>query len=90
MTANTAEQGQGGRELPPFSPDATCPKCGHDVVTVAYVGTHRSWESPQCGATINDWKYTEHLDRCCQRCHYVWAEAALAALREREGADGGR
>lgn len=75
--------------LPPFNAGATCPKCGHDQVRVAYVSEHRSWSSPSCGLT-HEAKYVEHLDRSCQRCHYTWAEAVLEAARATEpGAGGG-
>lgn len=64
--------------MEPFDPERRCPKCGHDDVTVSYVRSHRSWSDTPCGATIHDHKYVEHLDRHCQRCHYIWAEAVLA------------
>jgi transcription elongation factor Elf1 len=62
--------------LPPYNPTATCPKCGHDDVRTFYVAEHKAWSTPGCGLLSLD-KYQEHLDRCCQRCHYEWAEAVL-------------
>lgn len=63
--------------LPPYDPEAICPKCGHEEVTVAYVASHTSYSSPRCGGTHLTHKYTEHLDRHCQRCHYEWAESVI-------------
>ena len=64
--------------LPPFNASATCPKCGHGDISTGYVRSHRAWESPECSLTYPA-KHTEHLDRHCQCCHYVWAEAVLDA-----------
>jgi hypothetical protein len=60
--------------LPPFTADATCPKCGHDGVRTIYVAEHCSWSTPRCGLTSTD-KYHQHLDRRCERCQYEWPQA---------------
>lgn len=77
--------------LPPFNPEARCPKCGHDAVNVVYVKAHAGGSTPGCGATIDDFKYREHMDRACQRCHYEWGEAVLepASAARGAGPDGG-
>lgn len=59
--------------LPPFNPDATCPKCGHDVVKTMYQS--RGCRFPaDCGVR---WDGSEHHDRVCQRCHFEWAESVI-------------
>jgi hypothetical protein len=63
-------------QLPAYDPAATCPKCGGDDVRTVYVGSHGSWTSPPCGLFGPD-RYAEHLDRICQRCHFVWPEAPI-------------
>jgi hypothetical protein len=72
--------------LPPFNPDTTCPKCGHDDVLMIYVSGHRAWDSPRCGLVSTD-KYQEHMDRCCQRCHYEWPTAVIAPATEARGGE---
>jgi DNA-directed RNA polymerase subunit M/transcription elongation factor TFIIS len=63
------------RRLPPFNPDATCSKCGHDKINVhwnlrkaehVYLHGERQW-----------------LSRRCDRCGYIWDEQCL----DTEGVD---
>jgi C4-type Zn-finger protein len=56
-------------DLPPYNPDARCPKCHHDKAStrwrlqkVGYISTHNEWQ----------W-----LSRCCERCGYIWDEACV-------------
>ncbi len=77
--------------LPPFDPEVTCPKCGHDYVTVRHSnGRQRlSWGGGCSGCPQEG--CGEHLDRQCQRCGYRWAEAVIGppVRRARQGrADG--
>lgn len=53
--------------LPPFDPDAACPKCGHDRVSARY----RVWT----GAFTQ--KQREWICRQCERCGFLWDEACL-------------
>jgi hypothetical protein len=71
--------------LPPFTPDATCPKCGHDVVRTIY---HEHGRSGVCDSHGLSWRDGEHLVRVCQRCHYGWAEAVLEHAVRPAGEDG--
>jgi hypothetical protein len=73
--------------LPPYNAEATCPKCGHDVVKTSY--QPRGCSTPaHCGVR---WDGPEHHDRNCQRCHYEWAESVIAPVEQaRDGrGDGG-
>jgi len=62
-------------ELMEFDEETACPKCGHDRVVVKYckggIMIGRSCPSEMSGS------YEEHLDRTCERCGYVWAQAVL-------------
>lgn len=58
--------------LPPFKPDATCPKCGHEAVHTAYrPGGQSDWMDP-----IEHRGQERHV-RTCNRCHYKWCEAVI-------------
>lgn len=67
-------------DLPPYNPEATCPKCGHDDVHTRYEPTahHHSCQvremvtDPVCCTA-------EHMERTCRRCGYQWPEACMAA-----------
>jgi len=59
------------KKLPPYDPNAKCPKCGHDEVRTYYCKTGQPLDS--CWLKIEH----EHLHRACQRCHYKWLEACL-------------
>jgi len=53
-----------------------CPKCAHIMVTTLYVAdTHDYRCSDHRGG--GDCCTAEHFHRCCQRCHYEWAENVL-------------
>lgn len=77
--------------LPPYDPDATCPKCGHEDVSTAYIGNGHHWNCKDHGAPpatfhgSRDCCADEHLHRTCQRCHYLWREEVQAAAQA-EGA----
>lgn len=64
--------------LPPFNPEATCPKCGYDLIGVLYQRFGCSYPA-RCGVRHTG---PEHLDRVCQRCHYEWAEDVLSPAGE--------
>jgi hypothetical protein len=74
--------------LPPYAPEATCPKCGHDQSTVRYSNGRSSW-SGGCYGCPQEGR-SEHLDRRCERCCYRWAEAVIApAEQARDGREDG-
>lgn len=61
--------------LPPYDPEAKCPKCGHDVVSTVYC-TSTPYGHVQ---TLNYpgevcIEKVEHHHRRCQRCSYAWVE----------------
>jgi C4-type Zn-finger protein len=57
--------------LPPFNPEATCPKCGHDQINCRW----RVAEGPLAHkAPAPEW-----LSRYCTRCGYIWDESVLEA-----------
>lgn len=60
-----------GQTLPPYSPNATCPKCGHTEIRTIYTEADNCVEE-RC--SICD---QEHLLRSCDRCHYSWPEATI-------------
>jgi len=61
----------------PFDPTGRCPKCGHDEVRTNYQRHAHGWGcKDHCPPHPRCCRF-EHLDRCCQRCYYVWAEACL-------------
>jgi hypothetical protein len=76
--------------LPPYAPEATCPKCGHDTANTVY--SKGSWYGAvSCSYSCSERStHREHLERTCQRCHYQWAEACIAPALERaaEGTGG--
>ena len=57
--------------LPPFNPDATCAKCGHDKVNMRFA---RADSEFMRGFRGWDW-----LTRRCDRCGYHWYEQCLDA-----------
>jgi len=61
--------------LPPFNPNATCPKCGFDQVDVRFKHARPGQtialsEASRSGAL-------EWLMRHCGRCEFNWDEACL-------------
>jgi DNA-directed RNA polymerase subunit M/transcription elongation factor TFIIS len=56
--------------LPPFNPEATCPKCGHDKINCQWHDRNQRGFSPPA----HEW-----LSRRCERCGYIWDEACLNA-----------
>lgn len=57
-------------DLPPFNPDATCPKCGHDTITC-------QWRTASGPVTGHRPPADEWLSRRCDRCGYIWDEACI-------------
>ena len=57
--------------LPPYDPDAHCPKCGRTTPSVEY---HSSWSIGMTTNLVADW-----LIRRCRRCGHAWNEACLDA-----------
>jgi hypothetical protein len=73
------------RRPPPFTPDATCPKCGHGGITSQYQ-SHSTVSLSLYGPDVYDW-----LRRSCTLCGYSWYEAcrdaeALASAARASGA----
>ena len=58
-----------------YSADAACPKCRHDQIRSFYRPSMRYGHQSGCALEC---PYGEHMDRTCQRCEYIWAEACLA------------
>ncbi len=56
-------------QLRPFSPDATCRKCGHDQISVR-------WKLLPAGH-VSLYNESQWLVRTCDRCEYKWDEACL-------------
>lgn len=65
----------------PFDEAATCPKCGHADVAVRYSNGRETWHGGCSDYKCLSAGTGEHLDRCCQRCLYWWAESPLPAQR---------
>lgn len=64
-------------DLPPFDPDACCPKCGWDRVVTEHKGGHTpSLNYP--GAFFSP----EQFVRRCERCQYAWREQVPVDARE--------
>lgn len=62
-------------ELENFCEKSACPKCGHDKVAVKHC-KGCVWSGGGCPSEMSG-SYEEHLDRTCERCGYVWAQAVL-------------
>lgn len=62
------------KQLPPYNPEAKCPKCGHDRVTTYWVSLEDSdkYDEWHC-----DGNKQEHHNRTCERCRFSWAESVL-------------
>lgn len=65
--------------LPPFNPDAKCPKCGFEQITVRF-----KYAKP--GQTLSrseavDAGASEWLLRHCERCQFNWDEACVEGNR---------
>lgn len=58
--------------LPPFNPDARCPKCGGAEVRVEYFSAGQLTGDPHL-----DLYEEEIIARTCTRCGYAWPEAPL-------------
>lgn len=56
--------------LPPFNPDATCPKCGSRDISVKH-----SWLAKE-----PKWVRVECMNRICRSCGYEWEELPLDAM----------
>lgn len=63
-----------------YDPKAKCPKCGHDDIGTHYADGGYLGCLYGCPDRYRDG--TEHMDRNCRRCGYLWVEAALAAHKE--------
>jgi hypothetical protein len=61
-------------KLKPFTPEASCPKCGHQEI-------RNTWEEAVDPCGINACKAhpgkPERIVRVCQSCRYSWEEAPL-------------
>jgi hypothetical protein len=66
------------RDLPPYAPDAPCPKCGHPITGTRYCVNARPSGPGEACSPIG-YNKAEHLDRECDRCRYEWAEQVLAS-----------
>lgn len=62
----------GDVSLPPYRPDALCPKCSHEVISTFHV------EGKDCGRDGCSSCPIEQLTRTCLRCKFQWPEAVLA------------
>lgn len=60
--------------LPPYAPDATCPKCGCEEVATLFCDNPRPLQA--CWRLRLD---KDHFHRHCTRCGYEWLEACMAA-----------
>lgn len=66
-------------ELKPFDPDASCPKCGHRVVGIAYCRHPKVFSD--CDHLIHyGARIGEHMHRTCKQCGYVWFELPLDSI----------
>lgn len=66
--------------LPSYAPDAACPKCGHDVVSMKWHEVCSSGSACKVyiqAALSSRIPFPEHLDRTCSRCRYGWTEAIM-------------
>lgn len=67
--------------LPPYNPDAVCPKCGGASIHTAY---HR-WPAYACPfPTFGLVDAREHMDRTCRHCGYSWSEECLDRAGEED------
>jgi predicted nucleic-acid-binding Zn-ribbon protein len=65
-------------KLPKFNAESTCPKCGHDDVSVRYRGPIDDdvlWYDRKY-RPVGKWPEHEYLHRTCKSCAYDWPEAA--------------
>lgn len=62
--------------LPSYDPNRNCPKCGSDGVSTSHhdPATARFWKTEDHCRRVQG----EHIDRCCHRCHYRWAERVMS------------
>ena len=64
------------RNLEPFAPDASCPKCGCETVAAVW---HRKAVagSPCMNGSPDEYVTWEHMCRNCGRCGFGWPEMPL-------------
>lgn len=71
--------------LPTFNPEAKCPQCGGDDISVSYLDNN----AYSCQSTYAPRAYPDarpvchyhsgpHHHRTCRRCGFRWAEAVMA------------
>jgi hypothetical protein len=65
--------------LPPFNAAATCPKCGGTSVKACWQEAD-DYRSTYSYASKHDLIGVEFIERRCDRCYFVWAEAPLDGL----------
>jgi DNA-directed RNA polymerase subunit M/transcription elongation factor TFIIS len=58
-------------KLPPFNPEATCPKCRHDKVNC-------QWHSKRLTPIGRTAPADEWISRRCERCGFIWDEACIS------------
>lgn len=65
--------------LPPYNPDAKCPKCGGGEVDAMWCPADATSNVSRRDAPDKDHLnvYAEHMDRTCTRCGYAWPEAPM-------------
>jgi hypothetical protein len=74
-------ESQFAEDLPPLDRNASCPKCGHVLISVIY---HRYLVDgfPCHLYSVID----EHLCRVCRRCQFGWCEAPIDVKPPRQPA----
>jgi hypothetical protein len=68
--------------MEPYNLTARCPKCGCDDIKSNYCDG-RYCELKLSSLDPHRW---DHIHRVCQRCHYLWPEAPIAALAQQQEA----
>jgi ribosomal protein S27AE len=63
-------------ELAKFDEKSICPKCGHGEIGTRYCKGTLSVSLTPCRSEMKA-SFEEHMDRTCERCGYVWAQAVL-------------
>lgn len=61
--------------LPPFNPEAVCPKCGSEQISTRWKRANAGQAMPLSEAVhlgVSEW-----LMRHCARCEFNWDEACL-------------
>jgi ribosomal protein S27AE len=69
---------------PAFNPDASCPKCGCDVITTTYYAEERYSRFPHIfkGVQLLRIPMPERLRRECVRCGHWWCESVKGAVND--------